>query len=346
MTNAVAEDTAYKALGLQVSCHAINGMTRHEARSRVLSRIDAIYLQIQASKARLGPRLRLVVLPEYVFTGHPLSEEFAEWADLASFDRDGVEYARLAEASLSLGIYLSVNAYERDEHFPGIYFQACVIFGPDGSTVLRYHRLNSLFSVTPYDVLDRYLEIYGEKSLFPVAHTEVGNLAAIASEEILFPEVARCCALRGAEVFVHNTSELSSALPTTKAVAKLARAAENNAYVVSANTSGLHGTTLPAYSGDGGSVIVDYRGITLAAAAQGESMAANAEIDLAALRRHRRTPGQDSLLSRQRPALYAAVYSQADVYPRNTVDGSVVSRQHLVQTQGQVIDRLVSEGLL
>ena len=37
--------------------------------------------------------------------------------------------------------------------------------------------------------------------MFPVAKTAIGNLAAIASEKILYPEVARCLAMRGAEIF-------------------------------------------------------------------------------------------------------------------------------------------------
>ena len=91
------------------------------------------------------------------------------------------------------------NAYERDTHFPGLYFQTSFLVSADGAVVLRYRRLISLFGPSPYDVYDRYVEIYGADSLFPVADTAIGRVAAVASEEILYPEIARAMALRGAE---------------------------------------------------------------------------------------------------------------------------------------------------
>lgn len=336
----------YRALALQTACHAVNAAgSVPAARGMIAAAIDRIHEQVLASRARIGPQLRLVVLPEYVLTGHPMTESLREWAELAALDRDGVEYRRLGELSRDAGVHLCVNGYEVDEHFPGLYFQASVVFDPAGACVLRYRRLNSMFSPTPHDVLDRYLTIYGEESLFPVARTEIGAIAAIASEEILFPEVARCLAMRGAEVFLHSSSEVASAQQSAKNIAKLARAIENGAYVVSANTAGLFGTGLPAQSGDGASQVVDHRGLVLAAAAQGESMVANAEIDLAASRRFRRRVAMDNLLPRQRYELYAPSYGR-HCYPANTIPAAGVEREHFAATQEAVISRLASEGVV
>jgi len=55
---------------------------------------------------------------------------------------------------------------------------------------------------------------------------------------------ARAQARRGAEVFVHSPSEIGSPLATPKAVARRARAFENIAYVVSANTAGISGMAM------------------------------------------------------------------------------------------------------
>jgi predicted amidohydrolase len=52
------------------------------------------------------------------------------------------------------------------------------------------------------------------------------------------------------------------------------------AYVVSANTAGIANIAIPIASADGGSKIIDHRGINLAETGAGESMAAFAEIDL------------------------------------------------------------------
>lgn len=338
---------AYFAVALQTACHAVNGAAdTAQSRGMIMAAIDRIAGQVMATRARIGPGLRLVVLPEYILTGHPMTESLPEWAERAALAPDGPEYRRLAELSAEASVYLCVNAYETDEHFPGAYFQSSVILSPEGTTALRYRRLNSMFSVTPHDVLDDYLAIYGPESLFPVARTPIGNLAAIASEEILFPEVARCLAMRGAEVFAHSSSEICSALQSPKNIAKLARAIENGAYVVSANTAGLHGTSLPAQSGDGGSKIVNHRGLVLAEAGQGETMAANAEVDIAAARRARSAVAMDNLLPRQRFELYAPSYAAHSFYPPNTITPGRTERSHFLRTQQEVIGRLRAEGVL
>ncbi|WP_206515997.1 nitrilase-related carbon-nitrogen hydrolase [Nocardioides pantholopis] len=336
----------YRALALQTACHAINGCPdTASARSAMLAAVDRIHAEVLTSRATAGQDVKLVVLPEYVLSGPPAGESLPVWAERAALDPDGPEYRRLAEIAQDAGVFLAVNNYETDEHFPGVYFQACVIFGPTGQVLLRYRRLNSMWAVTPHDVLDRYLEIYGEDALFPVADTEIGRLAPIASEEILYPEIARCFAMRGAEVFVHSSSEVASALMTPKNVAKLARALENSAYVVSANTAGLYGTALPPQSGDGSSKIVDHRGLVLAEAAQGPSMAANAEIDLASLRAFRRRVAMENVLARQRFELYAPTYAGTSVHPANTVDG-VPDRAHFRSTQESVIRGLEARGII
>ena len=196
--------------------------------------------KVRGTKQWAGPSLKLVVLPEYFLTCYPQGESVAAWADKAALEIDGPEYEALAKIAQDNKIFLAGNAYETDRHFPGYYFQTCFVVDPAGKVVLRYRRLNSMFAPTPHDVWDKYLDLYGLNGVFPVARTEIGNLAAIASEEILYPEIARCFAMRGAEVFIHPTSESGTPQQTFKDVAKLARAIENMAYVVSCNTGGLH----------------------------------------------------------------------------------------------------------
>ena len=120
-----------------------------------------------------------------------------------------------------------------------------------------------MYAATPHDVLDEYISVYGVDSLFPVARTPLGNFACLASEEILYPEIARCLALKGAEIFLHNTSEVGALSPTPKNIAKQARAIENMAYVISANSAGITGYAIPAHSTDGHSQIVQYEGMVL-----------------------------------------------------------------------------------
>jgi predicted amidohydrolase len=341
----VSDVVAYRALALQVQTRAVNRLSRDDARALMREAIERIARQLAAALAWHGADTRLVVLPEYVLTGFPMGEPVPAWADLAALDPDGPEYELLGAVAARHGVHLAGNSYETDPAFPGLYFQSSWLLAPDGAVVLRYRRLHSMYSPTPYDVWDRYLDAYGVDALLPVARTDLGAIAAIASEEVLFPELARALALRGAEVFVHSTSEAASPQLTPKAVARRARAVENLAYVVSANSGGLTGTPIAADSTNGGSQVVGPTGAVLAEAGSGESIVACAELDLAALRRARRRPGMANLLARTKAALWAQEYGRHDVErPENAEQ--VPDRSFFVRRQQDVLERLTAAGVL
>ena len=344
--------TPYGALALQTKVQAIAQCADvPSCRESINASLERVAGQVAASKAFIGSHLKLVVLPEYFLTGYPMGETAAAWRARGCVAIDGPEYERLGAIAAANGLFLAGNLYETDSHFPDLYFQTSFIVDESGDAVLRYRRLISQFGPTPYDVLDRYLDIYGEHSLFPVADTALGRLAAVASEEILFPEVVRALALRGAEVLCHSSSEVASPALTPKNAAKRARAYENHVYVVSANTAGIGGIDLPNASVDGASQIVDYQGRVLVEAAAGESMAANADIHLDALRAYRRRPGMFNLFSRQRLALFAKLYTDSTVSPANSLlnedgGGRAPPPGHFLSVQGEVIASLLERGIL
>jgi predicted amidohydrolase len=331
----------YKALALQTTCFTVNKVKdRSEAQPIMDATMARINAQIRASKAFIGQDLKLVVLPEYFLTGFPMGESIAAWYEKGCLDMDGSEYATLGKIAVDNGIYLSGNVYERDPNFPKLYFQTSFIINTEGVVVLRYRRLNSMFAPTPHDVLDDYLKIYGYEALFPTVKTELGTLACIASEEILYPEIARCLMMRGAEVFLHASSEVGSPLLTQKNVAKLARAIENMAYVVSANSAGMADSAIPFASTDGVSQIVNYEGQKLCEAGYGESMVANASIHLEALRHARGRVGMSNFIARQRFELYAESYAKNSFYPANNLLNTEPKRSHFIETQKAVIEKL------
>ena len=236
MTNARMAVAPYQALALQTTCHTINrceGLA--QARAQMMDNIARVHRQVLASKGFIGPDLKLVVAPEYFLTSYPLGDTLPGWAAKAALAPDGPEYTRLGDMCRDAGIYFSGNAYETDAHFPGLYFQTSFILDDSGRLILRYRRLVSMYGPTPHDLWDRYLQIYGLDGVFPVVDTPLGRLACVASEEILYPEIARSLALRGAEVLLHSSSDVASPRLTPKDVAKRARAYENCPWVVSAN---------------------------------------------------------------------------------------------------------------
>ena len=343
----MAPDFSYLALPLQTRCRAVNAArTVEEARELMAATIERLAGQIGSSKGFIGPDCRLVVLPEYFLTGFPLGDPIPAWRDKACLEIGGPEYESLSGIAQQNGIFLGGNVYEQDPDFPDLYFQTCFIIDPSGNVVLRYRRLNSMFAPTPHDVWDRYLDLHGLEGVFPVARTAIGNLAAVASEEILYPEVARCLAMRGAEVFIHPTSQTNELVRAPKEIAAQARAMENTAYVVSANSAGIRGTPLPAESADGGSKVVDYKGLVLARAGQGETMSAYAQVDLAALRKYRRRPGMENMLARQRFELYAKSYADHSFYPPNTMLDRAPERKDFLENQLATIRKLAREEII
>ncbi|GAB3511556.1 hydrolase [Spirosoma knui] len=334
---------SYKALALQLTCQTVNSyQTREDAEAVMLQTIERIEKQIAASIGLIGRDTLLVVVPEFFLTGFPLGETIEEWREKAALEIDGRIYEALGAMVQRQQIYFSGNAFEQDPFFPELYFQTSFIIGPNGDILLRYRRLNAMYIPTPHDVWELYLDAYGYDSLFPVIKTNIGNLACVASEDILYPEVARCLTMRGAEVLLHSTSEIGSPLQTQKNVAKQARAIENMAYVVSANSAGIMNNAIPFGSNDAGSKLVDPRGVVLAEAGYGESMVANADIDLAALREFRQRPAVGNLLARQRFELYGESYTKTSIYPPGTLLSQPAERQQFVKTQQEVIKKLYS----
>jgi len=345
----MGELQSYYALALQTQCRSVNALGTDDARVQIGKAIARIKREIAASKAFIGRDCRLVVLGEYALTGFPAGESIDEWRDKACLHTTGPEYEQLGELCQSLNIFLAGNAYEVDSVFPDIYFQTCYLIDPSGDVVLRYRRLVSMYSPSPHDLLDAYLDRYGEDALFPVADTPLGRIAGIASEEILYPEIMRAFALKGAEVVFNSTSEAAGE-NTVKQAARRVRAVENLVYVLGSNSGGYLDSAIPACSVDGNSDIINYRGDVLAKAGYGPSMTAYAEIDLAALRRFRRRTGLPNTLARQRLELFARQY-QGVIYPANTwLDDhkgvKVLSPEDFRRIQQAVIEDLDRRGII
>ena len=346
----------YSAVAMQLTARSLEAVGDDDVRPAMVAHIAELESVIRASSIFIqqygGDPVKLAVLPEYLFTSYPGRISISDFAARCGWDADGPEYEALGKIAQSLGMHIAGNAYERDEAFPDFYFQTSFLVAPSGEVVLRYRRLMSMFAPSPHDVWVAYLDRYGLDAVFPVADTQIGRIGAIASEEILYPEIARVLAMRGAEVFVHSSSEIGSPLATPKDIAKQARAFENAAYVVSANTAGISGAGLPLASADGGSRVVDYRGKIAAQSLSGETFTAFATIDIAALRKARRTPAMVNSLARQRPGLFVEAYAaSAEAFHQpngmmNSRTSQVPDRDYFKRAQEAVIARLEKAGLI
>ena len=337
---------AYRACALQFACYPINFCEDKEsARAMIMEAIARVGALVPGAKNMGGADMKLIVLPEYVLTNFSMGFLPDKWRDWAALDINGSEYDALAKIASDNGVYLVTNAYERDENFPDTFFQACVIFDDTGKVTLRYRRLNSIYTPTPHDYWDRYLDLYGLDGVFPVAKTPIGNLCSVASEEMQYPELIRTFALRGAEVLCHPCADPLNLAHNPKNVMKQARAIENLMYVISANLSTHKPFPMGEHTCDGGSRVIDYTGRVLAEAGQGESLTAHADINISALRRHRNRPEINNFLTRQRMELYRDTYAQ-DIWPPNSFSDRPPSRDHASTVQKDVMARLKAAGII
>lgn len=75
---------SFRALALQVTCHAVNQCSNGtDARVLIQNTIHRLGQQIAASIAFIGFDCRLIVLPEYFLTAFPMGESLAVWAEKA-----------------------------------------------------------------------------------------------------------------------------------------------------------------------------------------------------------------------------------------------------------------------
>lgn len=303
---------------------------------------EAVRLIEQALASDLPPKL--VVLPEFALQGPPHGLPVAEWMDKAVYPIPGRITAPLQDLAKSRGIFIAGNQFESDPQWPGRFFNSCFLIDPNGEVILRFRRINTASWPSPHDFLDDYVGQLGWEGTFPVVDTELGRIGMIACGEIAVPEVARCLMLNGAEIILHPTNEDNS--PAQEA-AKIARAAENMVYVVSANVAGGIGFSADGSVQGGRSRIIDFRGKTLSYREETDSdVSVSAMIDVDALRAARRDTGMANNLLRARWEMYRPFYAKASAYPANAfLTSPMQTSGETAAPVGVALDRLFETGM-
>ena len=293
---------------------ATSAKTQDEAWVIIEANINqALALIDEACSSENPPKV--VVLPEFGLQGPPHGLTIDNWLDKAVYPVPGRITAPLQEAARKHGIFIGGNQFESDAQWPGRYFNSCFLIDPQGEVILRYRRINTASWPSPHDFMDAYVAHEGWEGTFPVVDTELGRIGMIACGEISVPEVVRCLMMNGAEIILHPTNEDNN--PAQEA-AKIARAAENMVYVVSANVAGGIGFSPDGSVQGGRSRIIDYRGKTMAYHEDTDTdISVTAVIDVEALREARRDLGMGNALLRTRWDMYRSFYGSFDIYPSN-----------------------------
>src|SRR4051812_33069970 len=256
----------YQAIGLVPTMW---GIRRREDIRRNLEHLDHL-MTASTWLGGLDLPVRLVAVPEGALQGfndEVLDVDHETFARECAIDIPGPETDELGRLARKWGVFVMAQAKARHSEFPGRYFNVGFVLDPDGQVVLRHYKLVPLLpvehSVTPHNVYDRWVELYGETldAFYPVADTEVGRLGIMMANEGSYPENARGLAMNGAEVvyrasFPHRSSD-------AYVVQTRARALDNNFYVIAPNvgTYYLHAEDhTPIDTFGGHSLIADYLG--------------------------------------------------------------------------------------
>ena len=167
--------------------------------------------------------VRLVAIPEGALQGfndEVLDLDHETFARDCAIDIPGPETDELGRLARKWGVFVMAQAKARHPEFPGRFFNVGFVLDPDGAVVLRHHKLVPLLpvehSMTPHNVYDRWVELYGETldAFYPVADTEIGRLGIMMANEGSYPENARGLAMNGAEVVYRPRSRIGRATPS------------------------------------------------------------------------------------------------------------------------------------
>jgi predicted amidohydrolase len=239
---------------------------------------------------RWGSKVDLICMHEFPIQG------FQPWTrkelNQIAYELPGPESEAIGERAKRYGCYISFGCYAKEKDWPDHVINMSVLVGPDGKIVSKQWKARNilglfgdgaLIGTTVYDVLDRYVEMYGWDAVLPVARTDIGNIAitAVGAEPMLYT----CLGLKGAEVLVLSVtggSNAESAIQTARA---------NRLYTIGVgNAVSPNNIGFPESSGtrDEGTVIVDPRGTVLAKTDNHHEDIITARVPIADFRKTRR----------------------------------------------------------
>jgi predicted amidohydrolase len=315
----------YTAVGL---IPAVRGIRTRADIGRNLEHISHLF-KAASWLSSLDLPVRLVVVPEgglQAFNDEVLDLDHATFARECAIDIPGPETRYLGDLAREYDTYVMAQAKARHPEFPDRFFNVGFALDPRGEIVLKHYKLTTLYpvehSVTPHDVWDRWIELYGLNldAFFPVADTEIGRLGVLMANEGSYPENARGLALNGAEVLYRASYPHPHTGNEFFEIQSRARALDNNVYVIAPNLATYYLTpesTDPIDTFGGRSMVIDYKGRIVGQHLYGAGSSYVAgTIDIGALRHFRTNAQWDNWAKDLRTEIYQLVYGQA-IYPKN-----------------------------
>jgi predicted amidohydrolase len=224
----------YQAVGL---IQTMRGIRR---RDEIAVNLDHISHMIKAASwlSSMDLPVRLICIPEgglQGFTDEVFDLDHETYARECAIDIPGPETDYLGRLAQQWNAFVVAQAKARHPEFPGLFFNVGFVIEPeDGTVILKHHKLVPLLpvehSVTPHNVWDRWIELYGRdlKAFYPVADTEIGRIGIMMANEASYPENARGLAMGGCEIAYRGPYPAPGVMSGMFSVQNRARALDNN----------------------------------------------------------------------------------------------------------------------
>lgn len=203
----------------------------------------------------------------------------------------GEETEAIAAKAREHGMYIVFGSYVRDPQWNGHVLSITAMIGPDGRLLGKHWKARNikgvfggveLFTTTVYDVLDRFVEMYGEDEVIPVTRTPIGNFVTSSIQRE--PEYFRAAAMKGAEVMLRTATGGFSPIDIQ------ATSLYNGVYTAICNNAISRGGPFFEDVGAGGSAVYGPDGEAIAAATSPNETLVSARIPIAQFRARHRQP--------------------------------------------------------
>lgn len=209
-----------------------------------------------------------------------------------SIEIPGPETDVLAAKAREYSLWLTFGCYARDPDWPGHILRLGVLMNPKGEIVAKHWQApaahgsasDSELITTPYDVLPRYVEMYGWDEMTPIARTPVGNISitGMQSDPALFSALA----LKGCELCIRQAT---GSIPTED---RLITSRDNTYFTAVLSNSIIPGNRYVQHSAGGYSVtqIIGPNSKIMAKALGSHEEIVRTTLPLASYRNSRRLP--------------------------------------------------------
>ena len=231
------------------------------------------------------------------FHEFPVTGYYHGWniddARKVAIELPGPETEILARKAREYGCWLVFGSYVRDPAWPKSLLSITTIMNDRGEIVDRHWKARNLkgffggrkelFTTTIYDVLDRYVEMYGPDAVIPVTRTPIGNISTSSTQKE--PELFRAMAMKGAELILRTATGGFTPLDMQ------ATSLYNGVYTAVANNAASpENDRYFADTGGGGSVIYGPDGAEVASAKLAFETLVSHRVPIAAFRARHRQP--------------------------------------------------------